>query len=222
MVPKSLLYGEVAGLDRRTVDHVGRRRSTTRPASRSCGAISYTTDGTSIMWGDADDRRPIRSNTRMNRPATSVRLRRRARCACICRPSSRSGALVLVAVRDRRGARRRIRWRGWRWPGWRCCPAGSGCSFTSVVGHDRDRRHVLHRHRAAVRAGAGDARDRRPLRSLFSLRRRRPMQQLAFNAAALALSMWVSASAFFALAGVGAAGDRRTRRSRRWCCRCWR
>jgi putative nucleotidyltransferase with HDIG domain len=38
---------------------------------------------------------------------------------------------------------------------------------------------------------------------LYSLRRRRPMQQLAFNAAALALSMWASASAFFAIAGVG-------------------
>ncbi len=38
---------------------------------------------------------------------------------------------------------------------------------------------------------------------LYSLRRRRPMQQLAFNAAALAFSMWASASAFFAIAGVG-------------------
>jgi putative nucleotidyltransferase with HDIG domain len=38
---------------------------------------------------------------------------------------------------------------------------------------------------------------------VYSLRRRRPIRQMAFNASALALSMWFSASAFFALAGVG-------------------
>jgi putative nucleotidyltransferase with HDIG domain len=38
---------------------------------------------------------------------------------------------------------------------------------------------------------------------VYSLRRRRPIRQTAFNAAALSLSMWWSASAFFALAGVG-------------------
>jgi putative nucleotidyltransferase with HDIG domain len=38
---------------------------------------------------------------------------------------------------------------------------------------------------------------------VYSLRRRRPVRQMAFNASALALSMWCSASAFFALAGVG-------------------
>jgi len=37
---------------------------------------------------------------------------------------------------------------------------------------------------------------------LYSVRRRRPVRQLTFNAAALALSMWASASAFFALSGV--------------------
>src|SRR4051794_34053849 len=38
---------------------------------------------------------------------------------------------------------------------------------------------------------------------VYTLRRRRPIPQVAFNAAALALSMWCSASTFFALAGVG-------------------
>src|SRR5206468_1887523 len=38
---------------------------------------------------------------------------------------------------------------------------------------------------------------------VYSLRRSRPLRQMAFNAAALALSMWGSASAFFAVAGVG-------------------
>ncbi|MGH9141905.1 MAG: hypothetical protein ACRD2I_12300, partial [Vicinamibacterales bacterium] len=38
---------------------------------------------------------------------------------------------------------------------------------------------------------------------VYSLRRRRPIRQTAFNAAALSLSMWYSANAFFALAGVG-------------------
>jgi putative nucleotidyltransferase with HDIG domain len=38
---------------------------------------------------------------------------------------------------------------------------------------------------------------------VYSVRRRRPARQMAFNAAALALSMWASGSTFFALAGVG-------------------
>src|SRR3954466_3131244 len=38
---------------------------------------------------------------------------------------------------------------------------------------------------------------------VYSLRRRRPIAQMAFNASALALSMWCSAGAFFSLAGVG-------------------
>ncbi|MCU1385559.1 MAG: hypothetical protein JWL71_4256 [Acidobacteria bacterium] len=38
---------------------------------------------------------------------------------------------------------------------------------------------------------------------VYSLRRRRPFRQMAFNAAALGLSMSASASTFFALAGVG-------------------
>jgi putative nucleotidyltransferase with HDIG domain len=38
---------------------------------------------------------------------------------------------------------------------------------------------------------------------VYTLRRRRPIPQVAFNAAALALSMWCSASVFFALSGVG-------------------
>jgi putative nucleotidyltransferase with HDIG domain len=44
---------------------------------------------------------------------------------------------------------------------------------------------------------------------VYSIRRRRPASQLAFNAAALALSMWTAARAFFALAGVAplAMGD---------------
>jgi len=38
---------------------------------------------------------------------------------------------------------------------------------------------------------------------VYSMRRRRPGRQMAFNAAALALSMWGSARAFFLFAGVG-------------------
>jgi putative nucleotidyltransferase with HDIG domain len=38
---------------------------------------------------------------------------------------------------------------------------------------------------------------------VYTLRRRRPLAQVAFNAASLALSMWCSASTFFALARVG-------------------
>jgi putative nucleotidyltransferase with HDIG domain len=38
---------------------------------------------------------------------------------------------------------------------------------------------------------------------VYSVRRRRPARQMAFNAAALALAMWGSASTFFVLSGVG-------------------
>src|SRR5712671_7092835 len=38
---------------------------------------------------------------------------------------------------------------------------------------------------------------------VYSLRRRRPVRQMTFNAAALALSMWGSAETFFVLARVG-------------------
>ena len=51
---KSLLYGEVGGLDERTDDHVGRRTIYDPRGQTIMWGTNYTTDGTTIMWGTSD------------------------------------------------------------------------------------------------------------------------------------------------------------------------
>ena len=158
------------------------------------------------MWGDADRPRPIRSNTRMNRPAISPAPPSRA-MRLYLQAVIATGSVVLDPGRSGRRPDAASRRRGWRWPGWRCCPDGSG----SVSRRSQPRSASTTRSSLPPRCCSGPRRRRSrspPHSILYSLRRRRPMQQLAFNAAALALSMWASASAFFAIAGRRPAGDR--------------
>ena len=187
-------------------DHVGHRLHDRRH-HRSCGATSMTSAGSAVSAHD--------------RPAiTSVR--RRARCALYLQAvvgdgRARARAVGVGAV----GTPHPLAWLALA--GLALSSGWFRLNFTSVVGDDRHRRHVLHRHRAAVRA-----RRRRRWRSP-----RHALRLLAAPAPADAAG-WRStpprsrsrcgsaASAFFAHRRRRRRWRSATRRSRRWCCRCWR
>ena len=170
--------------------------ATRRTAPRSCGATSMTA-----------------------RDPNAEHVRSRRECIG-CAPRSRLDVLVAVVVRRALGVVPSLGVDAVRTPhplAW----LAAGAASRSLTGS----------FRLTVRVGVGDAsRSTTPSssrsallfgpapatlaialarRCVFSLRRRQPARQLAFNTAALALSMWCARGAFFALAGVEPLGDRR-------------
>ena len=155
--------------------------------------------------------------------AAAVRRSVAARCALYlrvvvvasarwCSLRAAIGAAAHAAAAGVAGARARSRWR-------RLVPAELRVGRRPTVGIDDTffiTTALLFGPAPATLAIAADA-------LVFSLRRRQPVRQIAFNAAALALvDVGRRAAPSSRSRGVAPLARQRTRRSRRWSCRCWR